>query len=82
MAKVTWIGEDLLHNSVTAEGRTIEAAGPSFTIAFGVKFPKGEAVDVTDKSVIERAKRNIYFKVEGVVGRPAKPKADDVNGHD
>jgi len=41
MARLTWLGEDELHNG---------NPGPSFTTAFGgIKFPKGEAVEVTDK---------------------------------
>lgn len=80
MAKLTWLGEDELHRSVTPDGRTVESAGPSFTTAFGVKFPKGEAVDVTDKDIIARAKRNRFFKVEGVPGRPPKVEnGDDQN---
>lgn len=74
MAKVTWLGEDKLHNSVSADGITTEGAGPSFTIWAGTKFPKGEAVDVTDADVIKRAKRNHFFKVEG---GPGRPKASD-----
>jgi hypothetical protein len=57
MAKLTWLGEDDLHDG---------AAGPSFTTAFGgIKFPKGIAVEVNDKSIIERARRNHFFDVEG-----------------
>lgn len=63
MPKITWLGED-----------TQEYAGPSFTTAFDKKFPKGEAVEVTDKDIIARARKNKFFKVEGVPGRP--PKVD------
>ena len=67
MAKVTWLGEDELHNG----------AGPSFAIAFdGIKFPKGVPVEVTDKAFIKKAQGNQYFEVTGVPGRP--PKADHV----
>lgn len=66
MAKVTWIGED-----------TEDYAGPSFTTGFGgIKFPKGQPVEVTDKDFIKRAQRNQFFEVTGVPGRP--PKADHV----
>ncbi len=61
MAKVTWLGED-------GDG----VAGPSFTTCFGMKFPKGEAVEVSDKDTIRRAQRNRFFEVGGVVGRPPK----------
>lgn len=66
MAKITWLGED-----------TAEYAGPSFTTAFDRKFPKGEPVEVTDKDVITRARRNQFFEVSGVPGRPAKAKGED-----
>ena len=57
MAKITWLGEDDLHDGV---------AGPSFCIGFGgIKFPKGHPVEVTDKSIIERARKNHFFDVEG-----------------
>jgi len=62
MAKLTWLGED-----------TESVPGPSFTTAFGgVKFIKGVAVEVADKDIIARAKKNPFFEVSGVVGRPAK----------
>lgn len=80
MAKITWLGEDLLHRTVTPEGATVESAGPSFTIWGGVKFPKGEAVEVTDAYRIKKAKSNQFFKVEDDEkrgpGRPPKVKAD------
>lgn len=66
MAKVTWLGED-----------TQEYAGPSFTTCFGMKFPKGVAVEVTDKDSIARARRNQFFEVTGVPGRPPKEKTDE-----
>jgi hypothetical protein len=68
MAKLTWLGEDDLHNG---------NPGPSFTTAFGgIKFPKGEAVEVNDKDTIARARKNQFFEVSGLGGRP--PKADHV----
>lgn len=82
MAKVTWKGEDHLHNTVTSEGVTVEGAGPSFTTWKGIKFPKDVAVDVTDAHIIAKAKRNIFFKVEEEAkrgpGRP--PKVKEENG--
>lgn len=57
MTKVTWLGEDELHGG---------GAGPSFTTAFGgIKFPKGEPVDVTDDAIVAKARGNQYFEVEG-----------------
>lgn len=61
MAKVTWLGEDV--------GDT---PGPSFTNCYGMKFPKGVAVEVLDKDTMTRARKNQFFEVSGVVGRPAK----------
>lgn len=55
--KVIWLGEDELHAG---------GAGPSFTLAFGgIKFPKGEAVDVADKAILARLKKNQFFEVDG-----------------
>lgn len=54
MTKVTWLGED-------GDG----VAGPSFTTCFGRKFPKGEAVELTDEDMIRRASTNPFFSVEG-----------------
>jgi hypothetical protein len=65
MAKITWLGEE--------DG---ENPGPSFTRCFDRKFPKGEPVEVTDKDIIARARRNQFFEVSGIPGRP--PKADHV----
>lgn len=76
MAKVTWLGEDVLHNVVTHDGHTIEGAGPSFTIWGGVKFPKGEAVEVTDAHMLKKAKINQFFSVEEDEPKrgPGRPK--------
>lgn len=59
MAKVIWLGED-----------EPGVAGPSFTTCFGMKFPKGEAVEVSDKDAIARARRNKFFDVSNGPGRP------------
>lgn len=64
MAKITWNGEDELHKIVTPQGVTVESAGPSFTTWQGIRFAKGEAVDVTDTRIIAKAKTNQFFKVE------------------
>jgi hypothetical protein len=66
MAKLTWLGED-----------GPDVAGPSFTTCFDMKFPKGEPVEVSDKDIIARAKKNRFFEVSGVVGRPPKAAASD-----
>lgn len=62
MAKVTWLGEDRLHGE--------DVGGPSFTTWAGVRFPKGQPVDVTNAMAIRKAKANQYFKVEDVEGDP------------
>lgn len=66
MAKLTWLGED-----------APDVAGPSFAFAFDRKFPKGEAVEITDKDIIARARKNPFFEVSGVPGRPPKDKNDE-----
>ena len=73
MAKLTWRGEDHLHTLPDGS----PGAGPSFTMWRGVKFPKDEAVDVTDADTIKKAKGNPFFKVEGLPGRPPKVTNDD-----
>lgn len=56
MAKLTWLGEDELHNG---------GAGPSFTEAFGgIKFPKGEPVEVRSRAIVQKAQGNPFFEVE------------------
>jgi hypothetical protein len=67
MAQLKWLGEDELHDGV---------AGPSFTTAFGgIKFPKGEAVEVQDEEIVAKARKNQYFAVSDNV-EPAS-EADD-----
>ncbi len=73
MARITWLGED--------EGNT---PGPSFTMAFDRKFPKGHPVEVDDKDIIARARKNKFFEVSGVPGRPPaqKPVIEKTNDQD
>lgn len=61
MAQVTWLGEG--------------DEGPDETECWGVKFKKGEAVDVNDPAAIATAKTNQYFEVSGDEGTetPEKP---------
>lgn len=60
MTTVTWLGEDELHGG---------DAGPSFTTAFGgIKFPKGEPVDIEDAGFIAKARNNPYFEVSDDAG--------------
>jgi len=70
MAKLTWLGEDELHNG---------APGPSFCVCFdGIKFLKGHPVEVTNKAFIEKARHNQFFEVEddedGFVSTHPEPK--------
>lgn len=70
MATLTWIGEDDLHNG---------GAGPSFTHAFGgIKFPKGEAVEVRSFAIVQKALSNQFFEVEGADDVDDAPQAPPV----
>jgi hypothetical protein len=65
MAQLTWLGEDELHDG---------AAGPSFTTAFGgIKFPKGEAVEVSDEEIVAKARNNQYFACRTTLSRHRRP---------
>jgi hypothetical protein len=70
MAKLTWLGEDELHG----EG----VGGPSFTTAFdGIKFPKGQPVEVRSYAYVQKALNNQFFDVEDaddVDDAPGKPR--------
>jgi len=56
MAKLTWLGEDELHDGTPR---------PSFCLAFGmIKFPKGKPVEVTDLAIIAKAKGSRFFEVD------------------
>jgi hypothetical protein len=50
MVKITWLGED-----------TEETPGPSFNIWNGIKFPKGQPVEVTDAHMIKKATAGTRF---------------------
>lgn len=67
MARITWLGEDELH-----EG----GQGPAFTVWRDITFPKGEAVEVDYPPMIEKARANRFFSVEeepAPVGVPEDP---------
>lgn len=64
---ITWLGEDHLHFEVDNEGNKKDGFGPSATIWNGVTFPKGQPVEVTNPRMIEKAKGNQFFEVEGHV---------------
>jgi hypothetical protein len=79
MANVTWLGEDELHGN---------GAGPPFTTAFGgIKFPKGQPVEIKNERFLERARKNQFFEVEGEGefvathprrGRPPKIRTEEL----
>lgn len=79
MAKVTWLGEDELHTS---------GNGPSGTTAFGMKFPKDKAVEVTDPDIVARAEKNLFFRVDReavakpVIEQPADDQVADDEEHE
>jgi hypothetical protein len=70
MATLKWTGEDDLHGG---------GAGPSFTHAFGgIKFPKGEAVEVRSYAIVQKALNNPFFEVEGEDDVDDAPQATPV----
>jgi len=64
-AKITWLGEDDLHGE--------EQGGPRRTTWRNVEFKKGEAVEITDRYFIEKARNNRFFKVEIISGEETLP---------
>jgi hypothetical protein len=52
MAKITWLGED-----------TDDVPGPSYNIWNEIRFPKGQAVEVSDAYMIAKARKNQFFQV-------------------
>jgi hypothetical protein len=60
MAKVTWRGEDELHQREDGSG-----IGPSFVVTFGNhRFDKGKPTTITEWAFINRAIGNRFFEVE------------------
>ena len=74
-AMVTWLGEDHLHE--VDEAGNWKSVPPSFNVWNGIKFSKGEPVEVSDKRMIAKAKRNHFFEVDGVAFDTAAHEADD-----
>lgn len=56
MTRITWLGEDEL------DGPGIP--GPSFTFWNGIKFRKGEPVEIDDPTMIRKARGNQFFEVQ------------------
>jgi hypothetical protein len=60
MAKVTWLGEDSLHQREDGSGM-----GPSYVMIFGERrFDKGKPVNITDPYIIKKTINMSSFEVE------------------
>jgi hypothetical protein len=68
MTKITWLGEDALHND--------PRGGPVSTIWRGITFPKNKPVEVADEATLAKAKNHPQFKVGGAEAKADKPEAD------
>jgi hypothetical protein len=76
MAKITWLGEDDLHDD--------DRGGPRSTIFYGIKFLKGEAVEVDNPAAIKKASGNRFFKVNGPDDEddePEPPEEQETEAH-
>ena len=69
MAKLTWLGTD-----GTEEGDEYVPLAPCTWR--GVFFPVGQAVEVTDETMIRKARGNHFFRVEERSEAPAKKPAE------
>lgn len=58
---ITWLGEDHLHEDGNGPAKNVWRLGGGEEIA----FHKGEPVSVSHPHVIEKAKGNPFFSVEG-----------------
>jgi hypothetical protein len=57
MAKITWLGEDDVERDIP---------GPSYNVWAGIKFYKGQPVEISDQWMIASAKQNQFYKVEEI----------------
>jgi hypothetical protein len=55
MAKITWLGEDDPVNDIP---------GPSWNTWNGIRFPKGQPVEINDAGMISSARQNQFYRVE------------------
>ena len=83
MAQVTWKGEDELHVRLNEDGHEVGGAGPSFTTWNGVKFPKGEPVEIRSYFAVQKAVNNPFFDVtdpddvdDAPKKKPGRPRKD------
>ncbi len=58
---ITWLGEDHLHEEGNGPSKNAWRVGEGETIV----FTKGEPVTISNPHVIEKAKGNPFFAVEG-----------------
>lgn len=58
---ITWLGEDHLHEEGNGPAKNVWRVSADETI----EFRKGEPVSVSHPHVIEKAKGNPFFEVEG-----------------
>ena len=65
MAKLTWLGTD-----GSVEGDEYVPLSPCTWC--GVFFPVGQAVEVTDETMIRKARGNRFFRVDDAAEAPAK----------
>jgi hypothetical protein len=71
MTKITWTGEDKLHDD--------PRGGPVSTVWRGLTFPKNKAVEVTDEATIAKAKNHPQFKVGGDDAKAKAAPAEEAN---
>ena len=55
MVKITWLGEDDPVNDIP---------GPSWNTWNGIRFPKGQPVEINDAGMIASARQNQFYRVE------------------
>jgi hypothetical protein len=55
MVKITWLGEDDPVNDIP---------GPSWNTWNGIRFPKGQPIEINDAGMIASAKQNQFYRVE------------------
>jgi hypothetical protein len=65
---ITWLGEDHLHEEGGGPGKNVWRISGDETIV----FPKGVPVAVSNPHVIEKAKANPFFEVEGFSNEEAE----------
>jgi len=78
---ITWLGEDDLQHE-NADGEKVASypldkeTPPRRTFWNGIEFLKGEPVAISNKHMIEKAKGNRFFSVEGHTPDSDEPAED------